>query len=79
MSTRRRFFDSRGAQAVLLVLGLFLTFNSAVGVYRRWHEGGIHLVASIIAVVVFGFCAYSAGYFLVTGRHLSERFLSSSR
>jgi hypothetical protein len=65
-------------QAFLCVLGVLLTANSAAGVYRRWHEGGIHFVASILGVVVFGFCAFSAGYFLVTGRHLSDRFLNSA-
>jgi len=78
VSFRRSLWDSRRAQAFLCVLGLLLTANSAVGVYRRWHEGGIHLVASILGVVVFGFCTYSAGHYLLTGRHLSDKFSKSA-
>jgi hypothetical protein len=70
----RRLQDSRPVQALLCALGLFLTAGCAVGVYRRWHDGSFRLAASIAGVALFGFCAYSAGHYVVTGRHLSERF-----
>jgi hypothetical protein len=65
-------------QAFLCVLGLLFTAGFAVAVYRRWDEGGFRLVVSIIGVVVVGFCAYSAGHYVVTGRHLSDRFAKSA-
>ncbi len=70
----RSLIDSRRIQAFLCLLGLLLAAEGAVGVYRRWHEGGLRLGASIALVVLSGFCAYSAAHYLVTGRHLSDRF-----
>jgi hypothetical protein len=74
----RWLLDSRGAQGFLFVLGLILTANFAVVAYHRWDEGGLPLIASIAGVLVSGFCTYAAGYFLVTGRHLSDRFSKSA-
>jgi hypothetical protein len=50
-------------------LALFFTASCADGVYARWHQGGFGLGASIFGVVFFGLVAYSAGHYVVTGRH----------
>lgn len=69
-----RLRESKLSQALFCVLGVFLTVESAIGVYRRWPDGGLRLVTSIAGVLLFGFCAYSGGYFVVTGRHVYDRF-----